>query len=92
MITEGYGSCFSIWRQTRAVFMRDAARNIKLRRQKPHPKYVAVRQIPPPRARERFECPGYAPGGGNVRVSNWSVHTREMHEKRKKQRLETNIK
>ena len=31
-------------------------------------------------------------GRGDVRVSNWSVHTREMQEKRKKQRLETNIK
>ena len=31
-------------------------------------------------------------GRGDVRVSNWSVHTRQMHEKRKKQRLETNIK
>ena len=31
MITEGYGSCFSIWRQTCTVFMRNAARNIKSR-------------------------------------------------------------
>ena len=47
MITEGYGSCFSIWRQTRAVFMRYAARNIKSRQRikfptpmviMPHPK------------------------------------------------------
>ena len=32
MITEGSGSCFSVWRQTRAVFMHNAARNIKSRR------------------------------------------------------------
>ena len=58
MITEGSGSCSSVWRQTRAVFMRNAARTqnrgnksnsppLWCCSQMPHPKYVAVRQIAP---------------------------------------------
>ena len=44
----------------------------------PHPKYVAVRQIPPSPAKGEGQmsvvCPPPRGGGGGMRVSNWSVH------------------
>ena len=100
MITEGYGSCFSIWRQTRAVSMRNAARNIKSRRRIKFPTPLGLWSNAPPQVRcgpsnsplpgqgrgsnargMPGVCPGYARGmpgggggGGDVRISNWSVH------------------
>ena len=45
----------------------------------PHPRYVAVRQIPPSPGKKEGQMPGVCPGGvgggmRDVRVSNWSVH------------------
>ena len=75
MITEGYGSCFSIWRQTRAVFMRNAARNIKSRQRIKFPTPLALWSNAPPQVRcgpSNSRLPGQGrgsnargmPGGG----------------------------
>ena len=67
MITEGYGSCFSIWRQTRAVFMRNAARNIKSRRRIKFPTPLVLWSNAPPQVR----CgPSNSPLPGQGRGSN----------------------
>ena len=85
MITEGYGSFFSIWRQTHAVVMRDAARNIKSRRRIKFPTPLVLWSNAAPQVRcspSNSPLPGQGrgsnargmPGLGHVRISNWSVH------------------
>ena len=74
MITEGSGSCFSIWRQTRAVYVQCGTKHkIEATNQIPHPSGVVVNCGPSnsslPGQGKRVKCPGYAPGerGGRGR-------------------------
>ena len=65
MITEGSGSCFSVLRQTRAVFMGNAARNIKSRQRIKFPTPLVLWSNAPPQVRcgsSNFPLPGQGRG------------------------------